>query len=559
MEVAGEGGKAATDARADAAVNEKRRSELVRGFLSTASTGYSGNTRRRVLPIEEIFSDSSVKRPSSDELAPLTRLSRPASPRINELSLLDGASPPPLKRPSEEATDRLTGASVERLAHVATTTKHKLFSEMPLPTWLIGALADMNIVQPTPVQQRLIDAILEAGNEGSTKRFKSVLVKGQTGTGKSLGYIIALLARMHREREMRTLEMNITSCYHLVLVPSDILAQQLLRWIKLLVQNNAYLLGNLERIVNVLTRDSPADIDDEEGEQGRSKGRTSGFSHILLATPTMVRSLLAKGQLNVAALRTVVADEGDALLKPLSQYATAKEKRNRLKHPVPAMTLLKEIQNICAERGTATPQLVLSSASLSFRCREELRGEGLIEPTTTLFIRDGNQPLGCPPSITHHYRMLANAQSIEELMQLIHWIWTRRTGELGVLFVPAARSKTSMQGWLETVGIRSLILSELPTGDHVALRKALSEHDDPPLLLGSDVDARGWDLPDVRYVIVVDLPESPTHYLHMAGRVGRMGAPGTVYTFVAGASDMERLTNLYSLLRLSPTPYIPED
>lgn len=547
----------------------QRSMELLNGLETPISSGYGDKEKGRgkVVPLDDIFADSLRKMPMSSpaELAPLERLSRPHAGQAGDLSLLDGVpdgrdySRPRAGRQAG-STKKLAGRHAERLVNMGTPTKHKSFSEMDLPTWLIGALANLDIVQPTAVQQRLIETILDSGRGGKSKKCKSVLVKGHTGTGKSLGYIIALLARMHRERQLQTLATNVTSCYHLVLVPNDILAQQLVRWIKMLVQDNAYLGKNLDKIVRTLTRETAGD----ESDGGDKMGACSlGFSHILIATPSLVRTLLAKGQFNVAALKTIIADEGDALLKTLSQYATDKEKRNRLKHPVPAMTLLKELQGICVQRDLEMPLLIVSSASLSYRCREELHMESLIDPAVTLLLKDHTQRAACPPAIIHHHRMLANSQSIEELMQLVSWIWTERAGELGVVFVPAARSKTAMQGWLETVGIRSLVLSELPTGDYQALQKAMAvtgeAGDEAPLLLGSDVDARGWDLPDLRYVIVVDLPESPTHYLHMAGRVGRMGAPGTVYTFVAGQVDFQRLTNMYSLLRLSSTPFIPKE
>lgn len=59
-----------------------------------------------------------------------------------------------------------------------------------------------------------------------------------------------------------------------------------------------------------------------------------------------------------------------------------------------------------------------------------------------------------------------------------------------------------------------------------------------PLMLVSDVAARGLDVADCDAVFHLELPSSASHYAHRAGRTGRMGAPGLCVCFrVGGAAE----------------------
>mgnify|MGYP003368592265 FL=1 len=60
-----------------------------------------------------------------------------------------------------------------------------------------------------------------------------------------------------------------------------------------------------------------------------------------------------------------------------------------------------------------------------------------------------------------------------------------------------------------------------------------------PLLLATDVAARGLDIEGLPYVIHVDFPESIAQYVHRSGRTGRQGASGTVISIVTPREERE--------------------
>ena len=71
----------------------------------------------------------------------------------------------------------------------------------------------------------------------------------------------------------------------------------------------------------------------------------------------------------------------------------------------------------------------------------------------------------------------------------------------------------------------------------------------PPVLVATDIAARGLDVNDVSHVVNFDLPETPETYVHRIGRTARAGAEGVAVSFCAGGEhrllkQIERLTRV---------------
>ena len=90
------------------------------------------------------------------------------------------------------------------------------FEELGLPAPLIAGLAAQGITAPTPVQQRAIPLLLEG---------KDALIQSETGTGKTLAYLLPFLARADPDGRL------------LVLTPTRELAMQVHRQVELLAKN----------------------------------------------------------------------------------------------------------------------------------------------------------------------------------------------------------------------------------------------------------------------------------------------------------------------------------
>ena len=195
------------------------------------------------------------------------------------------------------------------------------------------------------------------------------------------------------------------------------------------------------------------------------------------------------------------------------------------------------------------PRLLLTSATLNRLTRKDLERERIINKDA-LFFKDTQEGVTtCPVAIKHFHR-LVDAENPVDLLFTLQDIHTRHKGQAGIAFLPQDKSKQNFSGWLEGHKI-DFACSYLQDNS--------CPHPDT-LLIGSDNDARGIDLPDVRYVIILDPPSTPTSYLHMAGRVGRVGQGSggelhAVYTILGQASDLEIHTTRLSLIKLASIPF----
>lgn len=153
------------------------------------------------------------------------------------------------------------------------------FEELGLPAPLIAGLAAQGITAPTPVQQRAIPLLLEG---------KDALIQSETGTGKTLAYLLPFLARADPDGRL------------LVLTPTRELAMQVHRQVELLAKNA----GLPVKSVPVFADVSLAN----QVERLKSKPR------IVVGTATRMLELIRKKKIPAHLAKTVVLDEVDKLL-----------------------------------------------------------------------------------------------------------------------------------------------------------------------------------------------------------------------------------------------------
>src|SRR4051812_13394245 len=78
-----------------------------------------------------------------------------------------------------------------------------------------------------------------------------------------------------------------------------------------------------------------------------------------------------------------------------------------------------------------------------------------------------------------------------------------------------------------------------------------------PLLVATDVAARGLDIPDVEYVINYAFPVNVEDYVHRIGRTGRGGKDGCAHSFFT-PDDFPRAKELVAILRKANQTVPPE-
>lgn len=386
-----------------------------------------------------------------------------------------------------------------------------------LSVGLVERLRQLGVHKPTPLQSELLS------NYFSHPR-TDLFVKAAPGEGKTLAYVMALMSSASLSFATNPLAAALKK--QLILVPTAQLASQLAQTI--------------------------TDLDPKTSTSCILNGNCDFTeASIVIAQPEALRTKLAQyGQSMLKGLETVVIDEADALVKPLSQYASLARKRSRAQHPVPVLQLLSEMWGMFEGdpiKKEMKPRLVVTSATLNKRTRQEFTALDKKRDKSIMIGSSDGYKVGRKDSnqVTLNHTLLKDPESVSELIEKFGRIFNEE--ERGLLLLPAEQSKT---------GALSLLRAHFPELKFGLLtRDGWKVDDDTHVHVASDVDVRGLNLPGLDYVVILDLPKSVDHFIHMAGRVGRTFNPsGRIYTLLGTPVDLEKYTRMTTQLKLLSVP-----
>ncbi len=351
-----------------------------------------------------------------------------------------------------------------------------------LPEFLQRALSAQGFVSPTPVQTASIGAALDG---------RDLLVTAQTGTGKTLAFLLPLAARLWVRPEGNAL----------ILSPTRELAQQTFEiWQHLTEGQNlpaALVIGgdNIHKQF--------ADL--------RRKPR------VIVATPGRVKDHLLRKSIDLRRTHTLVLDETDRMLD---------------------MGFIEDIRQIMA--ALPQPRLTwLFSATLPGEV-EQLARDLLRSP---LRVKIGSVVSAAERVVQQVVRLDIR----EKLPQLLHELKTRDGSVL--VFVRTKHGAQRLAQQLKMYGQKANALH----GDLSQNRRrqvlAFFKNQTVRTLVATDVAARGIDVAHIAHVINYDLPQSPQDYIHRIGRTGRAGAVGNAISFIAG--DEEKWNEICKVTRFT--------
>jgi superfamily II DNA/RNA helicase len=342
------------------------------------------------------------------------------------------------------------------------------FPELGLPADLVAALAKQRITEPTPIQVAALPVLL-AGRD-------AYLCAG-TGTGKTLAYLLPLFCRLDRALDATQV---------VILAPTHELAIQIQRQSVELAQNAGWPVRTLLLIGGT--------------SMERQIDKLKARPHVVVGSVGRIRELLALGKLKARSLRAIVVDEADRLL---------------LAEGVPEVRAIV----LAAPRER---QLVFASAT-------EQRASAVALTTLApglVMLRLGEAPVR--EDIEHFYLVCEAREKPELLRKLLHALRPARA----MVFVHRAETA-------ERLAAR-LAHHQIPAADlHGARDKRDRQRamDDfrsgaVPVLIASDVAARGLDVKGVTHVLNLDVPTESKAYLHRVGRTGRAGGKGQAVTLM---------------------------
>lgn len=411
----------------------------------------------------------------------------------------DASSAPP---PSDDAPSEDEAAD----AAAAETDAPPTFAELGLPKSLCAALEATGFEEPSLPQCAAIPALL-AGN--------NVALQSHTGSGKTMAYLLPVIARIVEEENLPASERS-SDVRCLVVVPSQELAMQIVRQVE-------RVLGEFGKSITQQCIGG-ANVRRQEEALRRKKPL------LVVGTPGRLAELSRNGILRTHGVRCLVIDEADDLL---------------------ASNFRRDMARICDHTGKGVlggRQTVVVSATLR---RETLQQYEYMAPnlkqisagqfgkaphlgeTPHLAASDDEierspSSAALPPNL-EHYSVVADARrKVDRLRSAIH-----ATGaERALVFLNFGHRLADVRDKLATRGMACGVLHGGMNKMERAAELAAFRRGDFRALLVSDLAARGIDVPEVDAVFNLELPTDETHYVHRAGRTGRMGAEGLVLTIV---------------------------
>jgi ATP-dependent RNA helicase RhlE len=354
------------------------------------------------------------------------------------------------------------------------------FSELSISPSLKERLKAYRFATPTPVQAAAIPQAL-AGTD--------VIATAQTGTGKTLAFLIPVIERLSRHKT--------GGIAALVLVPTRELAMQVV------AQYDA-----------LRCRDTrPAALVVGGLPEGRQLDAIRRGARLVVATPGRLEDYLDRRLVTLGGVNTLVLDEADRMLDMGFLPAIRRIVGN----------LPKERQTLCfsATMEAAVAQLVKDYTRNSVR----LTFGSTLKPSENVRLQAFEVPDDGKPE------MLFNLLNTESGRCLIF-----------------SRTKRGTERIAKSL-IRQGINAAMIHGDRSQSQRTAAltgfQRGQCQVLVATDVAARGIHVQDVAHVINYDLPDVAENFIHRIGRTGRAGERGVASTFF---SRTQR-TDLFQLER----------
>ncbi len=343
------------------------------------------------------------------------------------------------------------------------------FSRYGLDAAIVRGVAELGFVRPTQIQDQAIPAAL-AGRD--------VLACSNTGSGKTAAFVLPILQRLQGRPRGATRA--------LVLTPTRELASQITEHFGSLAAHTplraATILGGV-----------PA------GPQMRAL--RAGVD-VVIATPGRLLDLLRSSHLRMNSVETLVLDEADRMLD---------------------MGFLPDVRRVLqllpAKRQTLFFSATMPPAIVA------LSREMLSDPVAISIERQAKPA----PGITHSAYPVAADLKSALLVELVK----RGTIKSVIAFTRTKHRANRLSEYLERNGVRN---GRIHGNRSQAQREqALGAFKDGkfPVLVATDIAARGIDVEALSHVVNFDVPASPDDYIHRSGRTARAEATGDAFLFVS--------------------------
>ncbi len=362
------------------------------------------------------------------------------------------------------------------------------FSKLGLSAKVLSAVEAAGYKEPTPIQRDAIPPILAR---------RDVVGLAQTGTGKTAAFVLPMLTRLEggraRARMPRTL----------ILEPTRELAAQ--------VEENFTRYGKNHKL-NIALLIGGVSFGDQDAKIVRG-------TDVLIATPGRLLDHFERGKLLLTGIEILVIDEADRMLD---------------------MGFIPDIERIC-KLVPFTRQTLFFSATMPPEI-QKITKQFLSNPVQVEVSQRSSASETITQALAASGKLPAEKRAV--LRELIKGAEDLQNA---IIFCNRKSEVANLHRSLLRHGFKAGALhGDMDQKSRMATLEAFRKGE-LPLLVASDVAARGLDIPAVSHVFNFDIPHHPEDYVHRIGRTGRAGRLGSALTIVS-ATDHKYLEFIEELI-----------
>lgn len=356
------------------------------------------------------------------------------------------------------------------------------FTTLGINKEIINVLKMSGITNPTPIQEQSIEII---------KSGKDVIAEAQTGTGKTLAFLIPIFENISTE---------INSIQTLILTPTRELAIQ--------ITDEAMKLRKAKEI-NILSAYGGKDI-------AAQIKKLKGNIHMIIATPGRLIDHINRKTVDLSKLKSLVIDEADLML---------------------LMGFKNEVE-IIIEETPKKRQTLCFSATIDSQVKK-LAYKYMNEPIS-IAVKKESVTL---KNISQQVVETTDRKKQEALCSILD----QDRPYMSIIF---CRTKVRVDTLEEAMHIKGYncvkLHSDIPQSKREKIMKTFRKGD-IQYLIATDVASRGLDISGVSHIYNYDIPENAESYIHRIGRTGRAGDNGYTCLFVA-KKDMNILFEIEKII-----------
>lgn len=357
------------------------------------------------------------------------------------------------------------------------------FGQLSLQPFLIKAIEKLGFVKPTPIQERLIPALLKGEN---------AIGQSQTGTGKTHAYLLPVL---------HNIDPKIGEVQAIITAPTRELAHQIYDELKKVLE-----LGDMD---NQITSKLLVGGTDKQ----RSIEKLKTQPHLVVGTPGRINDLIKEKALLVHTAFAFVIDEADLMLD---------------------LGFIEDVDQI-AGKLPENVQMLVFSATIPEKLKPFLK-KYLQNPKYTHV--DPSQTAA--KNIQHMLMPLRH----RDQSKVVYDVVTTFNPYLALIFANTKKTADEVADFLLAKGLNvGRIHGGLTPRERRKEMKQV-QSGEYQYVVATDLASRGIDIQGVSHVVNVEIPKELDFYIHRVGRTARAGFSGVALTLYDEESDLPLIEKL---------------